>query len=89
MTPRMSGWNGPSAVRAKRKVRTTKPTTDFALAEAVGKVEVLLPAPLEADFPALWISESDAVQMLKTHDTSLPVGFSSPPDHGFVEFRLT
>src|SRR4051794_21362488 len=46
-------------------VRAAEAPADRALAAALGEEQMLLPAALEADRPALWIREPDPVQRLE------------------------
>jgi hypothetical protein len=55
----------PRCGSAMGKVRAAEATTDGALAAALGEQQVLLPAALEPDHPALGIGEAYPVQLLE------------------------
>ena len=70
------GLDDGAEVRPKRSIRTmpagevraAEAAADSALAPALGEEEVLLPAAVEADHPALWIGEPNPVQRLEPQD---------------------
>src|SRR5919204_5543114 len=57
ITARKSGRNGPTAPW-RGEVRAAETTTDLALASSLGEEQMLFPAALEADHPALGIPPS-------------------------------
>src|SRR6185437_6374033 len=61
------------------KVGSTEPAGYRPFAEAFGEKEHLLPAAVQADRPALGISEPDAIQRLEPHQLLLPDGSQPSP----------
>src|SRR5262249_28676368 len=51
-----------------RVVGASKTPADTALAEAFGKVEVLLPLTCETDGPAVRVGEADPIERLEPHE---------------------
>ena len=68
ITARKSGRNGPPATLPPWEVRATEAPAHRALAAALRKVQVLLPAALEADLPALGIGEPEPIKRLEPHE---------------------
>src|SRR3954453_4918305 len=60
----------PICALPQRSVRATKAPADGPVAAALGKVQMLLPAAVELDHPALWIGEPDSVEQFEPQRTS-------------------
>jgi hypothetical protein len=56
----------------QREVRAAEPPGYRPFTAPLGEEEHLLPAAVQADRPALGISEADAIQRLKPHQLLLP-----------------